>query len=171
VNWVDTEICVAINLVWVLWAQRVSTYVTGPGNNLGTWCNWADIPIFRSIDSEVHEVGSVHGPIVSNRSRSAILMDARASVEVCVKHFLLSAVAQKHVSPTFRCALLDVVDILCDWVYENVAHGDALRRGSVLLPNNRRHSKGAYILGNGISCDGRLPKAIRCIFLRHHKSS
>ena len=57
-------------------------------------------------------------------------MDTRARIEGRVEHFLLGVVAQEHVSATLRCALFDVVDVLCDWVYEDVSYGDALRNRS-----------------------------------------
>ena len=57
-------------------------------------------------------------------------MDTCARIEVCAEYFLLSVVAQKHVSATFRCAFFNVIDVLCDWVYEDVIQGDALKSRS-----------------------------------------
>jgi len=89
---VHAEICIAVNLIWILCGGALAL-CNELEINLGTWCNWLDSPVFRGIDPEVCETGGVYGSVISDRSRSAILVDTCARIEARAEHFLLSFVA------------------------------------------------------------------------------
>jgi hypothetical protein len=63
---------------------------------------------------------------MSDRSTSAIFMNARARIEVLAKDFLLTLITHNHASTALWRTLFDVVDILCDWIYKDRAQGNAL---------------------------------------------